>query len=214
MAARARAGGSGSCEKEAATSDILDYDGRMTVAVLKPMTQAEFFPWAQAREERYEFDGLQPVAMTGGSANHNRLVVNIALELRRRLGEGGPCEAFASNAGLQTLGTAVRYPDAVVGCHPFDGRDDLVPDPVIVFEVASPCSTREDRILEPQDYAAVPSIRRYVIVEQAVIGLTVLWREAAPNWQFLSLTAGDVLHLPEIGIEIPVDGLYARVTFE
>ena len=60
----------------------------------------------------------------------------------------------------------------------------------------------------------MPSIRRYVIAEQAAIGVTVLWREAAPNWQFLSLTAGDVLHLPEIGIEIPVDDLYARVTFE
>ena len=59
----------------------------MNVALSKPMTQEEFFPWAQARDERYEFDGFQPVAMTGGSANHNRLVRNIAFELRRPFGD-------------------------------------------------------------------------------------------------------------------------------
>ncbi len=45
------------------------------------------------------------------------------------------------------------------------------------------------------------------------VGLTVLWREQDERWRVQTLVAGDVLALPEIGVEIPVDSLYARVTF-
>ncbi len=89
-----------------------------------------------------------------------------------------------------------------------------MPDPVIVFEVVSPSSTREDRIIKPREYAAVASIRRYVIVEQTVAGVTVLSRDGNEPWHFQTLKAGDVLGLPEIDAEIPVDSLYARVTFD
>ncbi len=102
------------------------------------MTQDEFFAWAETQDRRYEFDGFQPVAMTGGSGNHARIAGNISFELRRRLGDTGPCEAFASDAGVQTKGEAVRYPDGVVTCTVVDGRNRLVPNPVIVFEVVGP----------------------------------------------------------------------------
>ena len=178
------------------------------------MTREQFFDWAQRQEERYEFDGVRPVAMTGGSGNHARITGNINFQLRLRLGEGGRCEALASDAGVETGGEAIRYPDGVVTCTRFDGRTRLVPDPVVVFEVVSPSSIREDRIVKPQEYAAVPSIRRYVIVEQATIGLTVLGRERDEPWHLRTLGSGDVLALPEIGIEIPVDTLYARVDLD
>jgi hypothetical protein len=42
----------------------------MNIALRRPMTQEEFLAWAEAQEERYEFDGFQPVAMTGGTNNH------------------------------------------------------------------------------------------------------------------------------------------------
>ncbi len=46
----------------------------------------------------------------------------------------GPC------SGIATIGQTVRYPDAVVTCSKIDGRDYLVPNPVIVFEVVSTAS--------------------------------------------------------------------------
>ena len=186
----------------------------MTAALRKSMTTGEFLDWAQAQAGRYEFDGLQPVAKTGGSGNHARITGNIAFELRRRLGETSPCEVLASDAGIQTIRDAVRYPDVLVTCSAFDGRSRLVPDPVIVFEIVSPSSIREDRILKPEEYAAIASIKRYVLVEQSVIGLTVLWRNDREPWHFETLKAGDVVGLPEIGIEVPVVAFYGRVTLE
>ena len=186
----------------------------MNVALRKPITQDEFFAWAQTQEGRYEFDGFEPLAMTGGSVNHAQIKENISFEIRRRLPDDGPCRPLSSDAGVQTVGTAVRYPDGLVTCSKTERRDHVVSNPVIVFEVVSPSSVREDRILKPDEYAAVPSIRRYVIVEQTVIGATVLWRERDEPWRFQTLKAGDALALPEIGIGLPLDSLYERVSFD
>ena len=35
---------------------------------LKPLTVDEFLAWERAQDLRYEFDGTQPVAMTGGTS--------------------------------------------------------------------------------------------------------------------------------------------------
>ena len=49
----------------------------MNVPIRKPWTQEQFFSWAEAQEARYEFDGFQPVAMTGGNVGHNRVLRNL-----------------------------------------------------------------------------------------------------------------------------------------
>jgi len=49
----------------------------MNVALRKPMTREAFFAWAEAQDVRHEFDGSQPVAMTGGNLDHSCLLRNI-----------------------------------------------------------------------------------------------------------------------------------------
>lgn len=78
---------------------------------------------------------------------------------------------------------------------------------MVVFEVLSPSTQRIDRIDKAQEYGAVPSIRRYVIVEQDSIGLTVLEKLDAGDWRASILTEG-VLHLPEVGTSVAVADLY------
>jgi Uma2 family endonuclease len=85
---------------------------------------------------------------------------------------------------------------------------------VVVFEVFSPASGRVDRIVKLREYQAVPTIRRYVILQHASADLTVLSREdAQQNWVATALTAEDTLRMPETGIEIPVAALYEDVEF-
>ena len=183
----------------------------MSNALQKPMTREAFFAWAEVQEGRYEFDGFQPVAMTGGNLGHSDLVGSIISQLRSRLAGKG-CRPLGSDAGVATVGEVVRYPDAVVTCSPFNARDRLVPDPVVVFEVISPGSVRIDRVVKLREYQAVPTIRRYVIVEPGAVAITVLWREhAGEPFLSLGLTENDVLALPEIGIEIPVAAIYEGI---
>ena len=42
----------------------------MTLPATKPWTPEEFLAWEERQPLRYEFDGLQPAAMTGGTAAH------------------------------------------------------------------------------------------------------------------------------------------------
>jgi Uma2 family endonuclease len=110
------------------------------------------------------------------------------------------------------LGGAIRYPDAVITCAKVPGEAYLVPHPSVVFEVISRTSGHTDRIVKLREYQAVPSILRYVIVERTSIGLTVLERtDGTHPWTSFALTADDVLHIPEAGIEIPVTEFYEGV---
>lgn len=162
----------------------------MDVAIRKPcMTRGQFLDWAQARDVRYEFDGFQPVAMTGGTRDHSRIAQNLYLALGVRL-KGTGCEPLGPDAGIATVNDAVRYPDAVVTCTKGFGLDRLIPGGVVVFEVLSPTSGRIDRIEKAREYRAVQSIRRYVILEYTSIGLTVLSRSGGrrldrdgPQWR-------------------------------
>ena len=184
----------------------------MNVALRQPsMTRDQFFDWAQAQEERYEFDGFQPVAMTGGTANHSRIIRNLHVALSARLGDTG-CEALGPDAGIATVGSAVRYPDALVTCAKFPGTALLVPGAVVVFEVLSPTSDRTDRIDKVLEYRTVPSIRRYVILEHLDIGLTVFSRaDGTADWTATALTADKTLDMPELGIAVPVQEFYKGV---
>ena len=186
----------------------------MSAALRKPMTREEFFAWAEAQEGRFEFDGIQPVAMTGGSNRHGLIADNLRLELGLRL-RGSRCRSMGSDGGgVATIGNRVRYPEAAVTCSPIPELERLVPEPVVVLEVVSPSSARIDQVLRLREYHAVPTITRYVLVEQGGAALTVHARQHDEPWTTAALIAGDVLALPEIGIEIPVDALYDGVRFE
>ena len=178
------------------------------------MTRDQFFLWAEVQAARYEFDGFEPVAMTGGNLNHNDISLNLHHALRTRL-TGTPCRAGGLDAGVATVGDAVRYPDGVVSCSPAQGLSRLVPEPVVVFEVISPASGHVDRIVKVREYAAVESIRRYVIIESASVGLTVHERrEPGQKWTVTTAMADDVLLLPEIGVEIAVTDLYQGIDLQ
>jgi Uma2 family endonuclease len=184
----------------------------MNIALRRPrMTRAEFFDWAGSREGRYEFDGFEPVAMVGATRDHGRISRNICSTLQARL-RGGPCEVLGLDAGLATIGDAVRYPDALVSCTRGPGADRVIPGVVVVFEVLSPTSGRTDRIVKLREYRAVSSIRRYVIVEYAGIGLMSLERtNGEDDWTATALASGDILRMPEIHVEAPVAELYEGV---
>jgi Uma2 family endonuclease len=186
----------------------------MDVSLSYPWTMEQFLRWVGTQEGRYEFDGIRPVAMTGGSANHSRILTNIHVALRSRL-RGTPCSHFGPDLGVRTIGAAVRFPDALITCTKFSGTDRLAPDVVVVFEVLCPDSGRRDRIEKVREYAAVTSIRRYVIIEATGIGLFVLHREQGDiAFNALTLTGEDFLELPEVGISVPVAEFYEDVAFE
>ena len=169
------------------------------------MTLAEFLLWEEHQPSRFEFDGCHPIAMTGGTVAHNRIMRRLHRLLEQRL-EGTPCEPFGPDVKIIAAGR-VRYPDAVVSCTPQPGHAQVIDNPVVVFEVLSDSTSRTDRIEKVREYQATPSIQRYVILEQDSIGATVFVRRG-DEWAAATISVGEVLHMPEIGVEFSVDELY------
>src|SRR5208337_415724 len=126
----------------------------MNLALRKPMTLAEFLEWEERQPMRYEFDGVGPVAMTGGTAGHADVQRNLAIAVGGRL-RGKSCRFYGSDLKFQVAEGQVRYPDGMVVCSPVDRTATVIYDPVIVFEVPPVL-----RPAEPQDRRPHPRHRR------------------------------------------------------
>ena len=63
----------------------------MNLALRQPVTLAEFLAWEERQPLRYEFDGIAPVARTGGTFAHAAIQRNLAVSIGGRL-RGKPCQ--------------------------------------------------------------------------------------------------------------------------
>ncbi len=181
----------------------------MDQAVRKPMTLDEFLAWERRQELRYEFDGFQPIAMTGGTLEHSAIGFNLVRALQDRL-RGGPCRAF--HADLKVIvADHVRYPDAVVTCSPVPRGSDIVPEPVVVFEVLSKTTARIDRTVKNAEYRDTSSIRHYVMLEQEAAAATIFSRSGGKWVSELVMGIDGVLNLPALGVDLPLSEIYADI---
>ncbi len=98
-------------------------------------SQRRFLAWAEAQPEgcRYEFDGFRPVAMAPVTVGHNRIGRNIREAIRPRLLAGTPCDTYGPQDAIETVGGALREPDAFIACSRPHRSAIAVPTPVVVF---------------------------------------------------------------------------------
>lgn len=172
------------------------------------MSLEHFLAWEERQELRHEFDGFQPVAMTGGTFEHDAVQLNLTRALGNRL-QGKPCRIHGNSLKIEVMGR-IRYPDAFVTCGPVPRRSTVLREPVVIFEVLSRGTARTDRVVKNREYASTASVRRYVMLEQDAVAATVFER-AGDDWIGHILAEDAVLHMPEIGVELPLAEVYAGV---
>ena len=172
-------------------------------ASIKPLSLEEFLDWERSQPLRYEFDGIQPIGMTGGTPLHGLIIARLITAAGTRLKQ--PCEVYASEVKVITDKSA-RYPDLTILCSTPDGTVDWI-EPTVIFEVLSPSTTPTDRRVKPVEYRSVSSVMVYVIAAQDKADVTVLRR--ASGWTEEVLVGKDaILALPEVGITIPLSEIY------
>lgn len=179
----------------------------MNLALRKPMTLEAFLAWEERQPLRYEFNGFEPVAMTGGTFVHAAIQRNLLFALTGRL-RGTPCQPIGSEVKIAVAGR-IRYPDAFVVCTPVPNKATVVTDPVVVFEILSASTANDDLFTKNAEYRATPSIQRYVVLQQDSIGALVFSRQNG-HWVDEVLTGAEaVLTLSDIGVVIPLAEIYA-----
>lgn len=186
----------------------------MGVAVRREtgMTVAEYRVWVEDTpdDERWELLDGEPVLMSPPSERHQRIVMNIAMRLDD-LAERRGCSALP---GLGVLSAAMDdfapVPDIVVTCGT-PSRDGYTNDPVLVAEVLSPSTMKNDLGRKTAFYRTVPSLRTFLIVHQEEARVEIWRRE--DGWSMSGVGAGAVIDLPELEGALAVSDIYARVTF-
>ena len=171
----------------------------MNLVLREPWTVGRFLDWEDQQEGKHEFDGTQIIEMTGGSRAHQRIVGNLLRLLEDRLNP----ERFDAIQEMRIdVGGKIRYPDISVVNGTVDDDEKTLHDAVVLFEVLSEDTADEDLGPKLAEYFGLPSISRYVVVEQRRISVTSRVR-APSGWTLTELTSGG-LNLPEVAVELPL----------
>jgi Uma2 family endonuclease len=131
------------------------------------MRVEEFLIWSERQPDaRYELVDGEIVAMTGDSVRHNRTKFAAARALEDAVRAAGlPCTVFLDGVGVPINDETLRIPDVLVQCGPEPAPEALVVEsPLIVVEVVSPSSERDDINAKLLNYFSVGSIRHYLII--------------------------------------------------
>ncbi len=182
----------------------------MNLALRKPMTLAEFLEWEERQPLRYEFDGVGPVAMTAERPGMHKSKGIVAFALTARPAASA-CPFLAATSNFRSRRATSAIPTAWC-CTPVDGGATVVYDPVVVFEVLSPMTSYNDRIVKAREYETTPSVQPYVVLEQESVNAVVNVR-SGEAWTHDILVADSIFALPEIGINLPLAELYEGIGF-
>jgi Uma2 family endonuclease len=182
-------------------------------------TREQFLAWTETRagDRSYEFDGVRPVAMAPATLGHNEIARNIRETIRGRLPAGMGCRTYGPQQPIETVGGAMREPDAFIACSAQRPTSVTIAAPVIVFEVLSSGkeNRQRDEVEKVDEYESVPTILRYVIVESECRGISVFWREPGERaWHREPPDYAGPLRLPEFGITLDFDEVYEGVEFD
>lgn len=173
---------------------------------LKPaMTMDAFLAWETEQAFKFEFDGFQVIAMTGGTAAHAIIQGNLLGLLFNGL-RGHRCRAIGSTLKVEVAGS-IRYPDAFIVCSPLAPQLQVVPEPVVLFEILSKSTASTDWVEKNREYRDTPSVQRYVILEQTRMAAAVFSRDGG-TWAAEFLIGEVVLPLPEVGLTLRLADLY------
>lgn len=172
-------------------------------------TTETFLAWEDRQEFKYEFDGERVIPIAGGSIAHQRVVLNLCIALM------GVLDSTTLMVLLEMrlrIGRKIRYPDVVVCARPLDQRTRTLTDALVLFEVLSDDTAVIDRVNKLVDYAAVPSVRGYVLLEQTAVAATLFQRAPGSEWIASAHTSG-LLTLPGLDLALPLVDLYRGLTF-
>jgi Uma2 family endonuclease len=193
--------------------------------VINTVTQERFFAtveeylyWEERAEEKHEYHDGEVIAMAGGKLNHNTVCLNITSELRQLL-KGKSCRPFNSEnkVWIPAL-NRFFYPDAFVICGDvqlYEGRQDIIENPILIFEVLSESTEARDRGERFRQYMSLPSFKEYVLVNPDTHWIEVFYRQSPSEWQyFVYQNLTDEVRLQSIGITLSVAEVYEQVDWE
>ena len=178
------------------------------------MTLVEFLKWEGGQTERHEFYRGEIYAMVGGTARHNRVILNLASRINDHL-DGTGCQVFAENMKVQLANDGSLYPDVMVTCGSAEAGEELVvTDPKLIIEVLSPNTKGYDKRDKFILYRTLPSLCEYVLIDPEKRQIEAFTLAGAGAWLLKDQTGARALTLTTIDLVVPFEQVFKGVARE
>jgi Uma2 family endonuclease len=163
-------------------------------------TLEEYLALERESEVRYEYWNGEVFAMSGGTLYHDRIMGNVFDLLRTQLRRKG-CEVFTNN--MQIKVEVERF-----------NNNDLLLNPVLLWEVLSPSTEAYDRGDKFTYYKSIPSFCEYLLIAQHRPHITHYAKQQDNVWAYEEVNdLNDSLSLSAIGCILMLSDVYRDVEF-
>src|SRR5579863_7752380 len=179
----------------------------------KLLSVEEFLDCCPNDQRHYQLIDGVIVAMAPPAIPHQIIAGNLTFETGAALRANRPNYTVRSQAGIAPQGLAGRNhfeTDITVTCEP-GGYRGIAAEPVLIVEIKSPSTERDDHFVRLPHYQRLPSLREILYVESERVAATV-YRRRGKGWATIELAGGDArLELATIGLDITLAAVYRGV---
>jgi Uma2 family endonuclease len=181
-------------------------------------TPEEYLALEEAAESKSEYRDGEIVPMTGGTINHNRIILSFCIYLGLAL-RGTSYEVFTGDVRLWIPRYRTHtYPDVmVIQGEPVyhENRQDTITNPVLIVEVLSKSTKNYDRGDKFEFYRSIPEFREYITIDQYRFKVEHFAKTSEGKWVLTEYDSADaVLALSSLDFQITLRDIYERVNFE
>lgn len=183
------------------------------------MTLEEYIAFERHSGIRCEYIEGKVIEVSGGSLEHSRIAENTKRALGNALETAGAdCDIYGSDQKIRIHERLYRYPDGAIVCgQSYADPIEALQNPILIFEVLSPSTEREDHTDKFDDYQRVESLRHYVLIDQYRPRVTHFEKIAGGIWAIVGIHTDLMeslsLTLDNQTFSIPLSAIYRRIEF-
>ncbi|MBD2495788.1 Uma2 family endonuclease [Nostoc sp. FACHB-280] len=180
-------------------------------------TPEEYLELEEKAEFRNEYRDGEIIPMTGGTTNHNKIALNLAVFLKMIL-RGQDYEIYISDVRLWIPRyRQYTYPDVMVidGEPVYTGTNTTtVMNPCLITEVLSKSTKNYDQGDKFTYYRSIPEFKEYILIDQYNYHVMQYVKTAEGQWLFTETeTQSATLSIQTLNVEIALSDIYERVNF-
>ncbi len=180
-------------------------------------TPEQYLELEERSEVKHEYRNGEIVEMTGGTTNHNTIIINLCAYLKFAL-RGTQYKLYASDVRLWIPNySTFTYPDImlVAGDPIYYGTGTTtVTNPIAIVEVLSKSTQSYDCGEKFQYYRSLPSFQEYIAIDQYAYRIDRYCKAKDNRWILTEYNDLEkTLPLATIDFEIAIADLYEGVNF-
>jgi Uma2 family endonuclease len=182
----------------------------------KLLTVDEFLDSCPNDQRHYQLIDGVIVAMAPPEDRHQRIAGVLGGVLYNAVQSNLPACAVLIQAGIAPHGMKGRdhfETDLTVACErQSDDRRGIVQEPLLIVEIMSAGTDRDDVFVKLPAYQRIPSLQEILYVETERIGATVYRRDGS-DWEEMDLVGPEArLQLDTVGLNIALGTLYRGIS--